>query len=50
MFILSVTLAHEFVHTFVGMLKGSARSSTPLRVHFDIDELRLLSADDGRLY
>ncbi len=39
LFIMSISLAHECVHMFVGMLNGGrARPRTPLTVQWDIDD------------
>lgn len=35
-FIMSVAIAHEYVHILVGSLMAGSRPRTPLRVHFNL--------------
>lgn len=39
LFNMSISLAHEYVHVFVGMLSGAQFPRTPLIIHYDSDEM-----------
>ncbi|CCF36260.1 hypothetical protein CH063_01464 [Colletotrichum higginsianum] len=40
MFIMTIGMAHEYVHCIVGAMRAGISPSTPLRVHFDLDEMK----------
>ncbi|KAI8311965.1 hypothetical protein K4K59_006797 [Colletotrichum sp. SAR11_240] len=45
MFMMTISMAHEYVHVIVGALTAGSSPKTPLRVHFDLDEIIAVDED-----